>query len=119
MSYEELLDEYGLEYLREHNHGDYALYDMGEFNEIVNLDGMQAEDVFDMGRMAYSYITGDPNNKKNEWMWSDDYFFFDGYGHLCSISDGQLQDYFSYHIEESDFMEWCEDMGYTEGEIEE
>ena len=120
MSYEELLEEYGFEYLRERNHGDYALYDMGEF-EYLEFEGRDLEpmEIWEMAMHAYGYTTGDPNSKRTEWSWSDDYYFYDGYGHLCSIADSQLQDYFSYHIDESDFMEWCEDMGYADSEIEE
>lgn len=118
MSYEELLEEYGLDYLREYNRGEYALMDMGEF-EYLELEGRDPVDVFQMALSAYSYVTGDPNNKKNEWMWGDDYYFYDGYGHLCSISEGQLEDYFSYHIDKSSFMQWCEDNGYIDEEVEE
>ena len=120
MSYEELLEEYGQEYLREYNRGEYALNDMGEF-EYLEFEGRDLEpmEIWEMAMHAYGYTTGDPNSKKVEWSWSDDYYFYDGYGHLCSINSNQLQDFYSYHIDYYSFIEWCQEMGYAEGEIEE
>lgn len=111
MEYEELLERYGMEYLQENN-VDASLYDMGEFEDLLGQES--ASDVFSLGVNAYSYITGDPGNKSDRWMWNDDYFFYDSYGNICSIAESQLSDYYSYHIDRRDFMSWCEEMGYIE-----
>ena len=111
MEYEELLEQYGMQYLQEKN-SDASLYEMGSFEYMH--EQKDAIDAFESGVDAYSYVTGDPNNKSNRWMWNDDYFFYDAYGIICSIAESQLLDYYSYNINRNDFMDWCEEMGYIE-----
>ena len=114
MDYEELLKQYGEEYLEETNRADVFFYPMESLSEIA-LDGIDsALEIFEAGRSAYGYTTGDPNSKKTEWFNSDEYFFFDGYGNLVSLGESQVADYLSFVINKRDFVGWCEEQGYVD-----
>lgn len=113
MDYEELLLIHGNEYLEEINHGDDCFYPMESLEDIA-LYGKEPMDIFNDARAAYGYTTGDPNSKKTEWFNTDDYFFFDGYGHLVSMSESQVADYLSFIVDKNDFMNWCSEMGFVE-----
>lgn len=113
MTYEELLEQYGEEYLYETNHEDEKFFPMEAFEEIA-LNGLEPMDIFYGARQAYGYTTGDPNSKKTEWFNDDDYFFFDGYGHWVSLAASQVADYLSFIVDKNDFMNWCSEMGFVE-----
>lgn len=104
----DLIDEYGNEYLMETN-PDVALFPMYDLNAFLPQD---PEDAFNAGLYAYGWW----NNEKYErdFSFNDDYFTYDGYAHLVSVSEYNRQQYLESEIDEDDFIEWCKEQGYID-----
>ena len=119
MNYEELVEDYGIEYIMQPENSEHFLLPMGEF-EYQEFEGRDLDpmDIWNMATTAYGYTTGQPNSKKTEWTLSDDYYFYDGYGHLCSIAESQIIDFFSYYVDYGNFVNWCVEQGYIESSEE-
>lgn len=97
--YEELVKEYGLEYLADNCPDDYPI-DMDEFNNYFNDPLRAVESAFCGGRYGWENDSFNPN---------DEYFHFDGYGNPESFPDYVLDDYVNDHIGETDFLAWGEE----------
>lgn len=112
MDFDELVEEYGSEYLRE-NRSDDAYYDMSMIDEM--FEGKSNTYVLQRAYFGGAY------GWKNEHVPFDpnaDYFAFDGYGNLLSIDEIDLSSYVKENIDESDFMDWYENQGYIEDDEE-
>lgn len=110
--YEDLLEEYGNEYLSEHD-PDSQLFDMYMLNELLPSDPERA---FTDGLWAYGWWNGE--KYKRDFNTSDDYFTFDGYAHYVSVSSSEALDYLKMHITEEYFLNWCREQGYIEDDDE-
>lgn len=108
VNYEDLLEEYGNEYLSEID-PDSQLLDMYMLNEILPQD---PEDAFSAGLYAYGWLNGE--KYKRDFNTGDDYFTFDGYAHYVSVSSYDVLAYLKMHITEEYFLEWCNEQGYIE-----
>ena len=105
---EDLIDEYGNEYLMETN-PDVALFSMYELNEMLPQN---PEDAFSLGLYAYGWWNHE--KYKREFNTGDDYFTYDGYAHLVSVSEYDRQRYLQSEIDEPYFIEWCKEQGYID-----
>lgn len=76
------------EYLSENNYEDYFLYSMDEFNEI-----MSGTDPWEIARSAFY----------GDFKPCDDYFRFNGYGNLESLSDYEVE---KEIMADRDFLRW-------------
>lgn len=108
INYEDLLEEYGNEYLSETD-PDSQLLDMYMLNEVLPQDPY---DAFSAGLYAYGWCNGE--KYKRDFNTSDDYFTFDGYAHYVSVSSYDVLEYLKMHITEEYFLEWCNEQGYIE-----
>ena len=97
---DELIKEYGREYLREESPDD-ELYEMELINEVLDepLDAIQR--AFN----GYRYGT----DRKESFNPNDDFFYFNGYANLVSVVDSDVDDYVKSCISEFDFIEWIKD----------
>lgn len=88
------------EYYNEVNYSDNFIYDFDErtFCEIIT----------DPWEAMRSTVFGGVN-------FSHDYFTFDGYGNLETLSDWKIDDLFEY----SDFQEWAKENNHIETDEEE
>lgn len=108
VNYEDLLEEYGNEYLSETD-PDSQLLDMYMLNEVLPQN---PEDAFSAGLYSYGWWNGE--KYKRDFNTSDDYFTFDGYAHYVSVSSYDVLEYLKMHITEEYFLEWCNEQGYIE-----
>lgn len=113
--YEELLKQYGNEYLQEHN-GDNCVYMMDEIQEFIT-------DVWEALRSSfngYDWCPGADNDRELRWQFNPnkEYFAFNGYGNLVSIDENYLTAYLDLHIDQEDFVEWCQEQGYIDEDEE-
>lgn len=105
---EDLINEYGNEYLMETD-PDVALYSMYDLNELLP---QSPEDAFSAGLNAYGYFGGE--KYKRDFNLNDDYFTYDGYARLVSVYGSDYIPYLQGHIDEDYFIEWCEEQGYID-----
>lgn len=105
---DDLLEEYGNEYLSE-NDPDSQLLDMDMLNEVLPNN---PEDAFNEGLWAYGWWDGE--KYKRDFDTSDDYFTFDGYAHYVSVPSHDALGYLKMHITEEYFVEWCIEQGYID-----
>lgn len=106
-NYDNLLEQYGNEFLDSQNRFDDILYDFNEFEDYLNT--LTPYDAFQLG------VNATIN-------WSDDYYYFDGYANVhteydaaryfkCIINEDEFKrfilenDYFDEYPEEDDFEE--------------
>lgn len=110
MNYDELLREYGNEYLAE-NDPDSQLLEMDMLGEFLPQD---PEDAFNAGMFAYGWWNGEKYQRN--FQFNDEYFTFDGYAHIVSVPDAAVMSYLNMHVDEHYFLQWCEDNGYIDVE---
>ena len=113
--YKELLKQYGNEYLQEHD-GDNCVYMMDEIQEFIT-------DVWEALRSSfngYDWCPGADNDRELRWQFNPnkEYFAFNGYGNLVSIDENYLTAYLDLHIDQEDFVEWCQEQGYIDQDEE-
>lgn len=96
----ELKQKHGQEYLQE-KHPDDMIYPMDEIDELFSSVWDALRGAFFGGRYGYDKDSFNPN---------DDYFYFDGYGNLVSVT--YLDEYLDNEINDDDFIEWCKEQGY-------
>ena len=114
LDYEELLRDYGNEYLQESDPDD-CLYAMDEMDELFNESAYNA-----IQRAFYGYDYNphregdggerDPFNPNRDW------FGFNGYANLVSVEDYDYVAWMDSHIDEEYFIEWCVEQGYVDEE---
>ena len=97
---DDLLEEYGNEFLIETRRQDDALYPM---DELESLLPSSLTDAFTMGWRS-----------RNQFRWTDSYVTFDGYGNLVSIPKNEYLSYLANQIDEDEFVEWCIEQGYID-----
>lgn len=111
-NYEELIREYGEEYLQESDYYDRCPIPMDEFEQFTNYTPLEA-----ITRAFYGYrwlrFERDEYEAFNP---NDEYFTFNGYGNLVSISEYDYEVYMKSEIDETDFIEWCVEQGYLDEE---
>lgn len=103
--FEDMLDNYGNEFLIEKEYGD-ELFEMELINEIYNEPLEAMTRAFYGGRYGF----------KDSFNVNDEFATFDGYGNLVSVNDYKRIDYFKDHIEEEEFYDWCVEEGYFESD---
>jgi hypothetical protein len=104
--FEDMLDDYGMEYLQEEQSDDEPL-EMDMLGEIWN-DPLEAiTRTFYGGRYGFDKDSFNPN---------DDYFRVNAYGNGESIP--YLDDYLKDIIDEESFYDWCVEQGYFESDEE-
>ena len=102
--FEDMLDDYGMEYLQEEQSDDEPL-EMDMLGEIWD-DPLEAiTRTFYGGRYGFDKDSFNPN---------DDYFRVNAYGNGESIP--YLDDYLKDMIDEESFYDWCVDQGYFESD---
>lgn len=112
LDYEELLRNYGNEYLQESDPDD-CLYAMDEMDELFNESAYNA-----IQRAFYGYDynprrEGDggerePFNPNRDW------FGFNGYANLVSVEDYDYVAWMDSHIDDDYFIKWCMEQGYID-----
>lgn len=119
MEYKELLEQYGYDYCEEHS-PDNCVYPMDELETIAFGEDASAYDGFERGLFAYAWNShvGDWEGHTEDFHLNDDYFAYDAYGNLCSITEYQLPIWYNQSITKGDFIEWLVDNGYIEDESE-
>lgn len=114
-NYEELIREYGAEFLVEHNYSDECPKDMEMLNEYTQYDALEA-----ITRAFYGYRwTGIERDEPENFNPNDDYFAFNAYGNLISIPDYWYDEYLKSFIDEEEFVEWCVEQGYLDEDEDE
>ena len=105
--FDKMVEEHGREYMIDQG-SEYEPYDMSEFNEMTNYrdDPLEA-----ITRAFYGGKYGFENDSFNP---NDEWFAYDAYGNLVSISDYEMVEYFKDHIDEEEFHAWCVAEGYCE-----
>jgi len=98
--YKEIVSQYAYEYLSENN-PDKCLYSMDEFDELMNGSVEENGALW----LAQRLFFGDFNP-------NHDWFYFNGYGNLESTE--WADDYYADHIDEDDFLKYCDDQGYLD-----
>lgn len=115
---EKLVTNYGQEYLSE-NDPDSCPYSMDELNELTNYSAIDAITRAFYGYRYNPYDDGDASHRE-EFNPNDEYFAFNGYGNLVSISSWSLAQWIYSHIDDDDdFKNWCEEQGYVDEEDDE
>lgn len=110
VNYDELIREYGVEYMQENNMYDETPYPMDELEELTNYTALDA-----ITRAFYGYQwTGVKKEERDEFNPNDDYFAFNAYGNLISIPDYWYDEYIKSQIDEDYFIEWCMEQGYID-----
>ena len=104
-NFDEMAEQYGCEFLAEHD-PDSEPMSMDEFNEFTNYSDDPLEAI---RRAFYGGRYGHENDSFNP---NDDYFTYNGYGNLVSISDYMFDEYLRDHIDEEEFKQWCIDYNY-------
>ena len=117
LDYEELLRNYGNEYLQESDPDD-CLYAMDEMDELFNESAYNA-----IQRAFYGYDYNphregnggerEPFNPNRDW------FGFNGYANLVSVDDYDYVAWMDSHIDDDYFIEWCMEQGYIDDPDEE
>ena len=107
--YDEIIEEYGCEYLGETN-PDVEPMDMGEFNELTSYKDDPLEAI------TRAFFGGRWGFKNDSFSPMDEYFAYDGYANLISIKDYDLVDYLKEKIDEGEFYDWCVDNGHFESD---
>ena len=110
MTIEELIRDYGAEFLQESDYYDQCPYPMDELEELTNYTPLEA-----ITRAFYGYRWSRiDRDEPEEFNPNDEYFTFNGYGNLVSISEFDYEDYLKSQIDEDDFIEWCKEQGYID-----
>ncbi len=119
MEYKELLEQYGYDYCAE-THPDNCVYPMDELEELAFGEDASAYDGFERGLFAYAWNShvADYQGHTEDFHLSDDYFAFDAYANLCSLTEYQLPIWYNQCIDKRYFIEWLIDNGYIEDESE-
>lgn len=99
---EDLIQEYGNDFLIDTNRGDDALYPIEDM-ELYLPDNSAA--AFSLGWRS-----------RNQFQWTDSYFTFDGYGNIISIPGREYVSYLQNQIEEDEFVDWLISRGYIDEE---
>lgn len=105
--FEDMLDNYGMEYLGENNPDDEP-FEMEMLNDIWGEPLEAVRRTFYGGRYGFKNDSFNPN---------DDWFRVNGYGNGESIL--YLDEYLKDIIDEEEFYDWCVEQGYFEVEEDE
>ena len=108
-NYDEMIEEYGAEYLREKSPDD-AIESMDLLDEVyADLTPTEVlTRAFFGGRYGFDNDNFNPN---------DEYFYWNGYGNLVSVNECDYLECLKDKIyDEDDFKQWCIDYGYFEEE---
>lgn len=104
---QDLKDELGDEFLSENdNYGAESAFPMDELDNFV-----QGKSALDILRLAFN--GGEWRNDKAPFNPNHEYFTFDGYGNLRSISEGQIDNFQQSRIDDindEDFFDWLENV---------
>ena len=110
MNVEELIRDYGTEFLQESDYYDQMPYEMDMLEEITNYTPLEA-----ITRDFYGYQwSGVEKENPAEFNPNDEYFAFNGYGNLVSIPEYCYEEYLKSQIDEDEFIEWCKEQGYVD-----
>ncbi len=102
--YDSLVSEYGKDYLYEEQPDD-ALMELDEEN-VKMACGDDAMKILQRAFFGYDF---NPYNedKKEAFNPNRDYFFLNGYAHMVSVDEGDVDEYLKYAISSNEFVEWC------------
>jgi len=118
VSYDEMLDQYGNDYISE-NRGEEQVYEMGLLAEF--LSERDPLDVFSDALWAYQYDGKDDwEEHQRDFSLNDEWFAIDAYGHYVSMNDNERMEWYNRSIDDNYFIDWLIENGYVEGgEIDE
>lgn len=118
VSYDEMLDQYGNDYLDETARGESRVESMDLIEDyLANMDGY---DAFMAGLYAYQYDgKGDWEGHQRSFSMNDEWFTVDAYGHYMSMNDNERMEWYNRSIDDDYFIDWLIENGYVEGGIEE
>lgn len=115
-AYQELLEQYGIEYLGEKDSDKMPLsmeYDFDEYLSTPYEAVRAAFYGFDWNPFIEMNRSGD-NRGRESFNPNRDYFAFNGYGNIVSIDARDLVYYLYDEIDEDYFYSWCQEMGYID-----
>jgi hypothetical protein len=95
---EELIKEFGNDFLLGTRRADDALYPVEDMDAYLPEDPKEA---FMLGWRS-----------RNQFIPSDSYFTFDGYGNIISIPSREYISYLQDQIDEDEFVDWLLSNGY-------
>lgn len=89
-------------------------------NEYYDAAGYMDDRIYEFDELTFSEIITDPWEAMRSTVFGDvnfthDYFHFNGYGNIETLSDWKIDDIF----EESDFQKWAIENGHIEADEEE
>ena len=116
LDYEDLLRNYGNEYLQEMNPDD-CLYSMDEMDELLNDSAYNA---IQRAFYGYDYNPHREGNggERESFNPNRDWFGFNGYANLVSVDDFDYVSWMDDRIDEDGFIEWCIEQGYIDEDEE-
>ena len=115
--FDELVDDYGYEYLSEYNPDDCA-YPMDEFDELTNFTPFDAIQRAFFGYDYNPYREGH-GGEREPFNPNRDYFAFNGYANLVSIDRHDYREWMKRSIDEEEFVDWCFEHGYLDEDDDE
>lgn len=103
---EELVENYGVEFLMEHGEEQYPI-SMDEFDEYFDSPYNAVLSAFNGGRYGFKQDPFNPN---------DEYFFFNSYGNPVSLNKYEYDKYLEDLVMdyEDEFIDYCRSQGYIE-----
>lgn len=107
---DELVEDYGLEYMREIS-DEEELLAMEMLDDM--MDSLTPTDIIMRALYGYDYYfkSSDVRESFNP---NREYFYFNGYGNLVSVAARYKVAFIKEHLNEDDFIDWCKDQGYVD-----
>lgn len=106
------------EYTCEHGDPDNALEDMEYLDELAECGGDWGKPSYVLARAfyghRYSRFANEPANRVEGFNPNDEYFTFNGYGNLVSVSKYDWGHYWASTIDEEGYINAAEDEGHLE-----
>ena len=104
------------EYIREHGNSDDALEYMEYLDELAECGGDWAKPTYILARAFYGcrynpFYRDDGSMRREEFNPNDEYFAFNVYGNLVSVSERDKYRYFASVIDEADYIAKAEEEG--------
>lgn len=106
------------EYEREKGDPDNTLEEMEYLDELAQCGGDWSKPSYILTRAfyghSYSRFANEPEHKNEEFNPNEEYFTFNGYGNLVSVSKFNWAHYWASILDESGYIEHAEREGYLE-----
>jgi hypothetical protein len=116
--YDTLVEEYGMDYLREKQPDDIL-----EYLDDENVKAACGDDAVNILSRAFHGYRYNPYNTESseEFNPNDTYFFLNGYANMVSVQEEDKDEYLKNAINsKEDFVDWCLTEGYlTESDVTE